>query len=265
MIKKLLFVALAILGMTACSNEPKALVLYYSQTGTTKAVAEQIAAQTGADIEAFDAVEPYSGTFAETVLRGQKEMNEGILPEITAIKANIAKYDVIYLGYPVWFGTYALPVQKLLQEIDLSGKTVIPFCTFGSGGIDETVAQLRAELPGADVRDGYGVRTARVDKAAAEVERFLIASDMKEGEAPELPEYSEQKPVTEAEALQFDEACGSYQFPLGTPVTCGSRQTPYGVEYLYFAETPGMDGTISTSKIYILVAGGKAEFTKVVR
>ena len=87
MIKKLFFVALAIMGMTACNNGPEALVLYYSQTGTTKTVAEQIAAQTGADIEAIDAVEPYSGTFAETVLRGQKEMNEGILPEITAIKA----------------------------------------------------------------------------------------------------------------------------------------------------------------------------------
>ena len=273
--KKILFsVILAAAALVSCTSQKKAepeaetskvLVLYYSQTGTTQAVAEAIQQQLGADIEAIEVENPYSGTYQETIVRCQQEMSAGEAPAVKPLQSNLDNYETIFLGYPVWFGTYALPVQKLLQEIDLSGKTGIPFCTFGSGGIDETVAQLRAELPGADVRDGYGVRTARVDKAAAEVERFLIASGLKEGEAPELPEYSEQKPVTEAEALQFDEACGSYQFPLGTPVTCGSRQTPYGVEYLYFAETPGMDGTISTSKIYILVAGGKAEFTKVVR
>lgn len=251
--------------MVSCSSNGKTLVLYYSQTGTTKAVAEVIAAQTGADIEAFDAVEPYSGSFAETIARGQKEMAEGVLPEITPIQADLSKYDVIYIGYPVWFGTYALPVQKLLKEVDLSGKVVVPFCTFGSGGLDETVAQMREELPGADVRDGYGVRTARVDKAAEEVERFLIASGLKEGEAEVLPEYSEQQPVTEAEALQFDEACGSYQFPLGTPVTCGWRETSYGTEYLYMVENAGADGQVSTSKIYVLVSNGRAEFTKVVR
>lgn len=266
--KKILMAAMAVMAMSGCKSDEgeKVLVLYYSQTGTTKAVAEVIAEKMGADIEAIEAVEPYSGSFMETVLRGQKEMAAGVLPELKPLSVNVEDYDVVFLGYPVWFGTYALPVKTLLKDIDLSGKKVVPFCTFGSGGLDETVAELRGELEGAEVMEGYGVRTARVSAAPDEVARFLISEGFMEGVLEVLPEFSEQVEVSEAEKEIFEEACGDYQFPLGTPVTFGSRETSYGTEYLFNVESVGQDGAAAQSKIYVIVdLEGKAEFTKVVR
>ena len=260
----------ASLTLAACTTgtQPKALVLYYSQTGTTKAVAEAIAAQTGADIVSFDVTDPYTGDFNETIARCMTERSEGFTPELAALDVNIEDYDTIFLGYPIWFGTYAPPVAALLQKVDFAGKTIVPFCTFGSGGLCESTADLKAALPDATVLDGYGVRTARVEAAPAEVGRFLTLGGFVEGEAEQYPDYSEQQPVTEAEAAIFDAACSGYQFPLGTPVTCGSRVTPDCTEYLFTAESTGMDGSKSTSKIYVIADrkdGRNPEFTMVTR
>ena len=118
-------------------EEPKkALVLYYSQTTNTKKVAQEIASRLGADLEEVVAVKPYDGDFQATINRSMKERQEGVTPDIKPLKANLSKYDVIFLGYPIWFGTYAPPVITLLNQIDLAGKKVVPFCTFGSGGLE---------------------------------------------------------------------------------------------------------------------------------
>ena len=257
------------LAVAACtSGEPKELVLYYSQTGTTKAVAEEIASQTGADIVAFDVTEPYTGTFDETIARCTKERGAGYVPVLAALNIDIEDYDIIYLGYPIWFGTYAPPVEALLNAVDLSGKTIVPFCSFGSGGLQASIADLKKALPSSDIREGYGVRTARVRNAAAEVKRFLAAGAYVEGEVEALPDYSEQKTVTEEEAAIFDAACSSYQYPLGTPVTCGSRTVAEGTEYLFMAESAAADGSATTAKIYVIANktdGGQPEFTMVDR
>lgn len=266
--KKTAAILAASLALAACtsSNQPKALVLYYSQTGTTKAVAEAIAQQTGADIASFDITEPYTGDFNETIARCLEEQGEGYKPVLAELGVKLAEYDVIYLGYPIWFGTYAPPVKALLESEDFAGKTIVPFCTFGSGGLTESTAHLRAALPGATVADGYGVRTARIAAAPAEVERFLILGGYIDGEAQAYPDYSEQQAVTEAEAAIFDAACSGYQFPLGTPVTCGSRAVDGGMEYLFVAESTGMDGSKSSSKVHVLAKEGAApEFTLVER
>ena len=151
----------------------KNLVLYYSETGTTKTVAEEIQKQLGADIEVIEAVEPYTGNFQETMQRGQRERQSGQTPALKPLKKKIADYDVIFLGYPIWFGTYAMPIATLVKENDFAGKTVIPFCTFGSGGLNTSTEALRKALPKANIREGYGVRTARVKAVEKELDRFL--------------------------------------------------------------------------------------------
>ena len=264
--RKLLTAIIALATMTACNQNGKVLVLYYSQTGTTKTVAEEICRLTGADIEAFDVEEPYSGTFDETVARCLQEQQEGYVPALVPLGADLKKYDMIFLGYPIWFGTYAPPVAALLKEVDLSGKRIIPFCTFGSGGLQSSVADLRNIIKDAEILDGYGVRTARQAAVPAEIGRFLIKNGFIEGELEEIGDYSEQKPVTEEEAALFDAACSDYQYPLGTPVTTGSRKASWGTDYLFTAETSNPDGSISRSEVYVTVDNaGKAEFTQVVR
>ena len=265
---KKLILSCALVGTALTCHAQKCLVLYYSETGTTKKVAEVLQKQLNADMESIEAVNPYSGNFQETIQRGQREMQSGETPELKPLKSKIANYDVIFVGYPIWFGTYAMPIASLVKNYDFAGKTVVPFCTFGSGGLNTSSDALKKALPKAKILKGYGVRTARVDAAEKELNRFLIENGYKKGKVAKLPAYSEQKPVTDAEKAIFDAACSSYQFPLGTPSTVGKRATPDGTDYQFTVKSRGMNGEESTSTIYVTVGnaqGAQPEFTEVVR
>lgn len=163
----------------------KILVLYYSQTSNTKTVAEEIAGRLGADMEEIVAVNPYDGDFQATIDRCLKEREAGELPEIRPVASDLSAYDVIFLGYPVWFGTYAPPVITLLNQTDLSGKEVVSFCTFGSGGLDSSVRDLKAAQPGAKVLDG--------------VEYLFTAMPQPRGNDPKMPPATEMKVYVLAE------------------------------------------------------------------
>ena len=273
--KKLLLSLAMVAGLTTACTQQKAvektnrqLVLYYSENGTTKAVAEELQKQLGADIEAIEAVEPYSGDFQATIERSNKERESGQTPALKALQSNIADYDTIFLGYPIWFGTYALPIATLVKEQAFEGKTIIPFCSFGSGDLNTSTADLKKALPKANILKGYGVRTARVASAAKELNRFLIENGYKEGSVEALPEYSAQQPVTDEEKAVFDAACSDYQFPLGTPETVGKRETSESTDYQFIVKGKGMNGEETTSTIFVTVGkeeGAKPEFTEVVR
>lgn len=282
LLKIILLAAVAMMVVTSCSQNsmrvkkgkaPKMLVLYYSQTSNTKTVAEEIATRLHADIEEIALVEPYDTAFQATIDRCKADREKGILPEIKPLKSNIADYDVVFIGYPIWFGTYAPPIASLLDKIDLSGKTVVPFCTFGSGGLESSAKDLAAKQPNAKVRQGYGVRAARMAAVPKEVEDFLARNFFADGKF-DMPEpFPEQHPVTADEAAIFDAAVNGYPMLNAKATTVASRtvQDGDGTEYLFTA----MDMTrekkadmppASDIKVYVLVEKGKApEFTKVVR
>ena len=276
--KKLLLLAAVLILAASCTQKKtsKYLVLYYSQTQTTQAVAEAIANTLGADIEAIECVVPYDGDFQATIQRGQKEMAEGNLPELKPLGVNVKDYEVIFLGYPIWFGTYAPPIAALLANEDFSGKKIVPFCTFGSGGLDSSVKDLQAKLPDAEILPGYGVRQARIDAAPAEVERFLQAGGFLGGDFTPLPDFSEARPVTEEESAIFDTAVGSYPMIRAKAEEVASRAVPGGMEYLFTAKDtpmgpgpgPAVDGDAPARfiKVYVLAEDGKEPvFTQVLR
>ena len=266
--KKILLSMAVMTTITTACTQQKTLVLYYSQTGTTQIVAEELQKQLGADIERIEAITPYDGDFQATIQRGGEELRSGEVPAINPIQANLADYDVIFIGYPIWFGTYAMPIATLVKENDFAGKTIVPFCTFGSGGLNSSTDALRKALPQADIRQGYGVRTARVAAVAKELDRFLIENGYKAGQVTPLPDYSEQQPVTKADSILFDAACSNYQFPLGTPLTVGKRETEESTDYKFTVQSRGMNGEETTSTIYVTVGkedGATPEFTEVVR
>ena len=266
--KKRLLLLAAVLAMVTMVHAQKTLILYYSETGTTEKVAQELQRQLGADIEGIEVVEPYTGIFQETIQRCQHEMQEGTTPALQPLKSSVADYDVIFLGYPIWFGTYAMPIASLLRDHDFNGKTIVPFCTFGSGGLNTSSDALRKALPKAKVVQGYGVRTARVEAAAKELDRFLKENGYQEGSVTPLPPYSEQHPVTEEDKAIFNAACSSYQFPLGTPLTVGKRTTTDSTDYQFTVQSRGMHGEEGTAIIFVTVGneqGAKPEFTEVVR
>ena len=277
--KLLLVLAAVTLTAVSCGSKketpkeeaPKMLVLYYSQTGNTKAVAEEIANKLGADIEEITMEDPYDPDFQATIDRCLKEREQDILPTIHPVKADLANYDVIFLGYPVWFGTYAPPVITFLNGADLSGKKIVPFCTFGSGGLESSVKDLVTAEPNAEVIPGYGVRAARLDAMPKEVDNFLKANGFLEGEYTKLAEFPEQHEVSADEAAIFDAAVDGYPMIHAKAKTVATRTLPDGTEYLFTAvDLPREDNPkmppAGEMQVYVTVANGAAPiFTKVIR
>ena len=250
---------------------PKMLVVFYSQTSNTKQVADVMATQLGADLAEIVPVEPYDGDFYATIERGKKELDEGTFPEIQPLTCDVANYDVVFLGYPIWFGTYAPPVFTFLNQVDLSGKKVVPFCTFGSGGLESSVEDLTKAEPEAEILPGYGVRAARLESMPEEVEQFLKANGFIEGEFVKLEAFPEQHPVSEEEAAIFDAAVDGYPMLHAQAKTVASRVLPNGTEYLFTAvdlpreDNPDMPPA-GELQVYVTVVEGEAPvFTKVVR
>lgn len=256
--------AAVIMAVSCGQNKPqKALVLYYSQNGTTQVVANAIASALEADVEEVIAVNPYNGDFGATIARCREEMEAGIFPEIEPIKANISDYDVIFLGYPIWFGTYAPPIETLLGNVDFSGKKIVPFCSFGSGGLDSSTKALQDKLPDAQILPGYGVRTARVDAVPTEVDRFLKESGFIPGAYSKPQPFAEAHPVSEEESAIFDAAVEGYPMINAKAQDVTARTVENGMEYLFTAANVEAPGTI---KVYVLVQEGKAPvFTQVLR
>ena len=250
---------------------PKILVLYYSQTSNTKAVAEEIAGKLGADIEEIVPVNPYDGDFQATIARCKQEQEEGVLAEIQPIASDINNYDVVFIGYPVWFGTYAPPVAAFLNQTDLSGKKIVPFCTFGSGGLESSVKEMAEKQPQAEILPGYGVRAARMEAVSAEVDQFLKANGFLEGEYVQLEDFSEQHPVNEEETAIFNAAVDGYPMLHAQAKAVASRAIAGGMEYLFTAEDlPREENSkmppAGEIQVYVMVKDNENPvFTKVVR
>ncbi|MGN0708286.1 MAG: flavodoxin [Faecalibacterium sp.] len=136
----------------------KTLIVYFSATGNTKAVAEKIADLTGAELYEIVPAEPYTAEdldYNNEDCRANREMNDASArPAIGSETLDLSSYDTIFIGYPIWWGTMPRIIHTFLDAYDLSGKTVLPFCTSGSSGISRSVSDIRAAEPNADVRDG---------------------------------------------------------------------------------------------------------------
>ena len=282
LLKLMMLAAVALMAVVSCTPKKetsKVLVLYYSQTSNTQTVAQEIATRLNADIEEIALVEPYDTAFQATIDRCKADREKGILPEIKPLKSNVADYDWIFIGYPIWFGTYAPPIASLLEKVDLSDKWVVPFCTFGSGGLESSAKDLAEKQPNAKVMPGYGVRAARMAAMPKELEQFLklyapLMDKFKTTNAssPFVPaDFPEQHPVSADEAAIFDAAVNGYPMLNAKAKTVASRTALDGTEYLFTAmdmpreNKPDMPPA-SEIQVYVLVEKGKApEFTRVVR
>lgn len=135
------------------SGAGSTLVVYFSATGNTEAVAEYIADITGADLFELEPVEPYTDEDLNWTADGSRvnqEHDDETLRdvELTADTVeNWEDYDTIFIGYPIWWGIAAWPVNDFIQSNDFAGKTVIPFCTSSSSGLGES-GELLAEMAG---------------------------------------------------------------------------------------------------------------------
>lgn len=151
----------------------KAIIVYYSLTENTKAMAEEIQKQTDSDVLRIETVEPYPEVYDDvlTIVQSQREADE--LPEIVKQEVDLSEYDSIFLGTPIWFGEPALPVEKWLSENELAGKTIYPFFTSGSSSIDESMGRYREVLTQATLGEGLGITSSDKSQTASLVEEWL--------------------------------------------------------------------------------------------
>ena len=147
----------------------KILVAYFSRTGenysvgyiekgNTHIIAVMIAEQAGADTFEISTVAPYPDDYDECTKVAKQEQEENARPELTASVENMADYDVIFLGYPIWWSDMPMAVYSFLESYDFSGKTIIPFCTHEGSGISSTESSIAEVCPDTEVLEGLGIR-----------------------------------------------------------------------------------------------------------
>ena len=132
-------------------EDKNVLVTYFSYSGTTRGVAETLSNQIGADLFEIAPKEDYSSLY----LQSNMEIRRGERPELSSEVENMEEYDIIFIGYPVWFHATPAPINSFLESYDLTGKLIIPFCTSGGSDIDETMPTFLDSCEGLAV---YGER-----------------------------------------------------------------------------------------------------------
>lgn len=190
------FIAILLVGLlpiTSCAQtnqrkeqnmkEKKILVAFFSRAGenyavghiekgNTHIIAEMIAAETDGDLFHIEPVTPYPDDYTECTEVAKQELNVKARP---AIKGDIKveDYDIIFIGYPNWWGDMPMPVYTFIEKHSWQGKTVIPFCTHEGSGLSGTENKLKAACKGATVLKGLAVRGATAQNAQAQAKKSV--------------------------------------------------------------------------------------------
>ncbi len=151
----------------------KILVAYFSHSGNTREIANQIHTRVSGDIFEIVAVNPYPSDYDEAVEQARKELKEEYRPELKIKVENMESYDVVFVGYPIWWGTVPRPVVSFLSEYDFSKKTIVPFCTHEGSGLGRSVEDIKELCPHSTILDGLAVRGSDVKNAKNEVTERL--------------------------------------------------------------------------------------------
>jgi flavodoxin len=149
------------------ADDSRVLIVYYSHSGVTQGIAERLQKHTGGVLFRVELVEPYPEDDQALRAQSRKEVEEGVLPDIQDDDLpDMDDYDLALIGGPVWFGTLAPPLSTFLAQVDLEGKTVAPFCTYGggAGGYFEKFAEAMPE--DVTLLEGFGL--GRVGNMAEE-------------------------------------------------------------------------------------------------
>ena len=168
------------------NSAKKSLIAYYSRkgqnyvggsivnlpVGNTEVVAKKIQALTGSDLFEIDAMNVYPIDYMETTRVAQRELDADARPELTEVVYNMDEYEVIYLGYPNWWGTFPMAVATFLELYDFSGKTIIPFCTHEGSGM-AGLSDIKMLCLTATLEKGIAIRGGSVNGADRVIEEWL--------------------------------------------------------------------------------------------
>ena len=170
--------------VTDMDNQSRILVVFFShagenysvgniKVGNTKIVADYISEITGADQFEIVADKDYDMPYMQLIEVAKQEANAGELPPMVGSLEGIDKYDTVFIGGPVWWGTYPQVMFTFFRDYDLNGKTIIPFTTHEGSGLASCVEDVREAYPDADVKPGFAIYGHEVRSGRDRVAKWL--------------------------------------------------------------------------------------------
>lgn len=164
-------------GLTV-ENGGNVLIAYFSWSGNTRGIAEEIQRQTGADLFEIQLVEPYSTDYNTVLDQAQQDQNEQARPELSTHVENMDQYDTIILGYPNWWASIPMPIASFLEEYDFTGKTILPFCSHGGGGLGQSQTAIAKLVPNAVLAEGLAINYSGGSSMPDDVTKWLEANEI---------------------------------------------------------------------------------------
>lgn len=172
--------------------QQKSLSVYYSRkginyvsgsivnlpVGNTEVIARKIHALTGSDLFQVETVKAYPEDYTETTRVSKDELRQNARPELTETVADMASYEVVYLGYPNWWGTMPMAVFTFLESYDFTGKTIVPYCTHEGSGLGNSERDIKKHCPTANVLSGLAIKGSTVGRADNDVANWLRKLDL---------------------------------------------------------------------------------------
>ena len=141
--------------------------------GNTEAAAAIIQKLTGADLFKIDPKQAYAKDYNECIAQAQADQKRNARPELKTYPDSIDGYEVIYLGFPNYWGTMPMAVFTFLEHFDFTGKTIRPFCTHEGSGMGSSISDIKKLCPGAHVEQGLTIRGGRVNMSQADIKKWL--------------------------------------------------------------------------------------------
>ncbi|MFL0195655.1 flavodoxin [Clostridium sp. WILCCON 0269] len=152
---------------------PKSLIAFFSYSGNTEVIANTIKENVGGELFKIETIESYPTNYNGVVDKARQEQNAHYRPELAAKVTDMDSYDIIYIGYPNWCSTIPMAVFTFLESYDFSGKTIIPFCTHGGGGMGRSASDIKKLCPNSNVLEGVAISGSSVNKAGKDVSAWL--------------------------------------------------------------------------------------------
>lgn len=150
--------------------------------GNAAKIATWIQQEMGGDLFSIVVTEPYSSDYDECLDRAADEKAANARPTLSTHVDGMEDYDIVFLGFPNWWYTLPMAVLSFVEEYDLSSKTIVPFCTHGTGGLSNTIRDLTAALPDdATILDPIGIYRPEVDQSQSAVREWAAGLDLKIG------------------------------------------------------------------------------------
>jgi len=147
--------------------------------GNTEIAAETIRKLTGGESFRIDTVKEYPAEYKKTTQVAQVELRQGARPELRSQVEDMSVYDVVFLGYPNWWGTMPMAVCTFLEGYDFGGKTILPFCTNEGSGMGHSEGDIKKLCPRAIVLKGLAIRGTAVKGAERDIADWIAASGVK--------------------------------------------------------------------------------------